>query len=131
MRKQTGRQLKHDWRKTPVECNETQVSAYFAASIASLLYHLVELFWVVRDLSQSVLKKVAEPMVAHSALFAKHFETKIACIHRDIDSTITANETQWVTRALFSPVVLDEFQLVDKVFGSVRVTTCTLDPCPS
>lgn len=69
-------------------------------------------------------------------LFAKHFKDRIACIHQDLDLAVIADESQGGSRTQSSPIILDEFQLirledVNKLLGSVKATTCALDPCPS
>ena len=81
-------------------------------------------------------KDIVEPYEARCNEFTRHFHNKTFCIRQDLDSSVIAGESSEVSRAQSSPVILDEFQLVqledvDKVLGQVCATTSVLDPCPS
>ena len=68
--------------------------------------------------------------------FAIHFEGKIAQIHSELDSIITAKSEDVSHVPCSGQVLMDEFQLfrpedVDRVLGSVHPTTTPLNPCSS
>ncbi|XP_061463050.1 uncharacterized protein LOC133375459 [Rhineura floridana] len=149
--KQDRRRLERSWRRTPDKCNYALVCAstklyvgavraakkqHFTATIKSSLSRPAELFRVVRGLLHPGPQDMADTLVARCNEFAEHFQHKILCIRRDLDShfmTVSPNE---VSGAQSSHVLLDEFQSVqfedvDKVLGQVRATTSVLDPCPS
>ncbi|XP_061450026.1 uncharacterized protein LOC133369124 [Rhineura floridana] len=149
--KQERRRLECRWRRTPDGCSHSLVSAstklyvkavraakksYFAATIRSSLCRPAELFRVVRGLLHSGPPDTKETSEARCNEFAEHFQDKIACIRRDLDSDVMTVESIEVSRARSCPSLLDEFQLVqleevDKVLGMLRAIMSALDPCPS
>ncbi|XP_053154385.1 uncharacterized protein LOC128345841 [Hemicordylus capensis] len=149
--KQLGRRLERRWRKSRHESNRTRARThfrdyavavgaakkhFFSASIASAQCRQTELFRVVKTLLHTSPRTMGEePSTALCDRFACHFADKVARIRADLDSRVLAVPAD-VPLVPSGPVVLDSFRLVrpedvDKILGSVRATSCALDPCPS
>ncbi|XP_077182783.1 uncharacterized protein LOC143832365 [Paroedura picta] len=150
-RKKEVRRLERVWRKTRDEATKTShrtlMKAYenavkaakrdfYAAEIASASSRPAQLFKVIRSLAaleegRQTIRELELSCVALSSYFAD----KVLSLRRDLPATIdTVSELEapWPSRGL----VFDGFRRlsvteVDKLLGSVRATTCPLDPCPS
>uniref|UniRef100_A0A803T733 Reverse transcriptase domain-containing protein n=1 Tax=Anolis carolinensis TaxID=28377 RepID=A0A803T733_ANOCA len=109
--------------------------AFTTARIASAANRPSELFRVVRELLRPPeTQGLPDDLATRCSDFAHHFAGKVAQIRRELDSSLTVVPAE-VTEVPVCPI-LDSFRLVlpddvEGILGSVRVTTCALDPCPS
>ncbi|XP_062823493.1 UPF0538 protein C2orf76 homolog isoform X1 [Anolis carolinensis] len=110
--------------------------AFTTARIASVANRPSELFRVVGELLRPPeTQELPDDLATRCSEFAHHFAGKVARIRHELDSSLTVVAAE-VTEAPVGPILWDSFQLVlpddvEGILGSVRATTCALDPCPS
>uniref|UniRef100_A0A803SLJ1 Reverse transcriptase domain-containing protein n=1 Tax=Anolis carolinensis TaxID=28377 RepID=A0A803SLJ1_ANOCA len=110
--------------------------AFTTARIASAANRPSELFRVVGELLRPPeTQGLPDDLATRCSDFAHHFAGKVAQICHELDSSLIVVPAE-VTEAPVCPILWDSFRLVlpddvEGTLGSVRATTCALDPCPS
>uniref|UniRef100_A0A803U0C0 Reverse transcriptase domain-containing protein n=1 Tax=Anolis carolinensis TaxID=28377 RepID=A0A803U0C0_ANOCA len=149
--KRTRRGLECIWRKSRDVSNQARAKAaikaysvalraarkaFTTARIASAANRPTELFRVVGELLRPPeAQGLNDDLAARCSDFAHHFAGKVAQIRRDLDSSLIVAPAE-VTEVPVCSILWDSFRLVlhddvEGILGSVRATTCALDPCPS